>query len=227
MPCFRYDICFLLWETVGGRRGYWRSRRPRRTARRAAAKSCGHRRPPPRLAEGTVPQVWQAQLPLRARGCAGTWPLLVVDLVGQGYREVPRPHHSCRCHRRNAGPDRRIPAASWAGARSSRGQRPAMRCQAGRGQAGHAGKKGGLGAAIAEEIEAEVERLIGEGVVDDFQAIETEARRVALQIMRQAVAHRLNADHSTIGDRACRAGADGRGTLRAAGPRSSPRLSAP
>ncbi|MDE0275679.1 MAG: hypothetical protein OYH76_07270 [Defluviicoccus sp.] len=71
-----------------------------------------------------------------------------------------------------------------------------MRCQAGRGQAGHAGKKGGLDAAIAEEIEAEVERLIGAGVVDDFQAIETEARRVALRIMGQAVAHRLNADRS-------------------------------
>ena len=71
-----------------------------------------------------------------------------------------------------------------------------MRCQAGRGQAGHAGKKGGLDAAIAGEVEAEVERLIGVGVVDDFQAIETEARRVALQIMGQAVAHRLNAERS-------------------------------
>ena len=71
-----------------------------------------------------------------------------------------------------------------------------MRCKAGRGQSGRAGKKGGLHSAIAEEIGAEVERLIGEGVVDDFQAIETEARRVALQIMGQAIAHRLNADHS-------------------------------
>ncbi len=71
-----------------------------------------------------------------------------------------------------------------------------MRCQAGRGQAGRAGKKGGLDAAIAEEVEAEVEWLIGAGVVDDFQAIEIEARRVALQIMGQAVAHRLNADRS-------------------------------
>ena len=71
-----------------------------------------------------------------------------------------------------------------------------MRCAAGRGQAGHAGKKGGLHSAITEEVEAEVERLIGEGVVDDFQAIETEARRVALQLMGQAVARKLNADHS-------------------------------
>ena len=53
-----------------------------------------------------------------------------------------------------------------------------MRCAAGPGQAGRAGKKGGLHSAIAQEVEAEVERLIGEGVVDDFQAIETEARRV-------------------------------------------------
>jgi hypothetical protein len=71
-----------------------------------------------------------------------------------------------------------------------------MRCEAGRGQAGRAGKKGGLGSAIATEVEAEVERLIGAGVVEDFQAIETEARRVALQIMGQAVAGKLNADHS-------------------------------
>ena len=71
-----------------------------------------------------------------------------------------------------------------------------MRCAAGHGQAGRAGKKGGLHSAIAQEVEAEVERLIGEGVVDDFQAIETEARRVALQIMGQAIARRLNADRS-------------------------------
>ena len=70
-----------------------------------------------------------------------------------------------------------------------------MRCTAGGGQAGHAGKKGGLHWAIAEEVEAEVERLIGEGGLDDFQALETEARRVALQLMGQAVARRLNADH--------------------------------
>ena len=49
---------------------------------------------------------------------------------------------------------------------------------------------------VGREIEAEAARLIGAGVVDDFQAIETEARRVALQIMGQAVAHRLNADRS-------------------------------
>ena len=87
-----------------------------------------------------------------------------------------------------------------------------------RGQAGHAGKKGGPHSAIAEEVEAEVERLIGEGVVDDFQAIETEARRVALQIMGQAVAHRLNADHSD--DRGPRLSCGCGGEARFAGRRS-------
>ena len=93
-----------------------------------------------------------------------------------------------------------------------------MRCAAGRGQAGHAGKKGGLHSAIAQEVEAEVERLIGEGVVGDFQAIETEARRVALQIMGQAVAHRLNADHSD--DRGPRLSCGCGGEARYAGRRS-------
>ena len=49
---------------------------------------------------------------------------------------------------------------------------------------------------VGREIAAKAASLIGEGTLDDFQAIETEARRVALQIMGQAVAHRLNADHS-------------------------------
>jgi len=44
---------------------------------------------------------------------------------------------------------------------------------------GHAGKRGGLHSGVAEEVETAVERLIGEGVIDAFQAIETEARRVS------------------------------------------------
>ena len=71
-----------------------------------------------------------------------------------------------------------------------------MRRKARCAYAGHAGKKGGLHWALAQEVEAEVERLIGEGVVDDFQAIEMEARRVAFQIVGQGVAGKLNADHS-------------------------------
>ena len=59
-------------------------------------------------------------------------------------------------------------------------------------------KKGGLHSAIAQEFETEVERLIGDGALNDidFQMIEIEARRVALQLMGQAVAGRLNADRS-------------------------------
>ena len=49
---------------------------------------------------------------------------------------------------------------------------------------------------VRHEIATEAASLIGVGVLDDFQAIETEARRVALQIMGQAVAAKLNADHS-------------------------------
>ena len=70
-----------------------------------------------------------------------------------------------------------------------------MRCAAGREQAGCAGKKGALHSALAQKIDTEVEHLIGKGGLDDFQAFETEARRVALQLMGQALARRLNADH--------------------------------
>ena len=148
-----------------------------------------------------------------ARGHGPYWLLTWLD------RETGKsrgPHHSRRCHRRNAGPDRGVPEASRAGARAGRGQRPDMRCEAGRGQAGRAGKKGGLGSAIAAEVEAEVERLIGAGVVEDFQAIETEARRVALQIMGQAIAHRLNADHSDARGTASALRVRRRGALRRA-----------
>ena len=158
---------------------------------------------------------------LRGRGRAGTRPILVVDLVGQGYGKIPRSHHSRRCRRRNAGSDRRVPAASRTGARAGRGQRPDMRCTAGGGQAGHAGKKGGLHSAIAEEVEAEVERLIGEGVLDDFQAVETEARRVALRLMGQAVARALNADHCDEQGPICPASAAPRRAWPGAVPRPS------
>ena len=63
------------------------------------------------------------------------------------------------------------------------------------GGSGRAGEKGGLETTLTAEVSAEAERLIGEGALDDFQAFETEARRVALQLMGQAVARRLNADH--------------------------------
>ena len=55
-------------------------------------------------------------------------------------------------------------------------------------------KKWALHSALAQEIDTEVDHLIGKGGLDDFQAFETGARRVALQLMGQAVARRLNAD---------------------------------
>ena len=70
-----------------------------------------------------------------------------------------------------------------------------MRCAVGSGRAGRAGEKGGLETTLTAEVSAEAERLIGEGALDDFQAFETEARRVALQLMGQALARKLNADH--------------------------------
>ena len=45
------------------------------------------------------------------------------------------------------------------------------------GGAGRAGEKGGLETTLTAEVSAEAERLIGEGALDDFQAVETEARR--------------------------------------------------
>ena len=86
-----------------------------------------------------------------------------------------------------------------------------MRCAAGREQAGCAGKKGALHSALAQEIDTEVEHLIGKGGLDDFQAFETEARRVALQLMGQALARRLNADHGDKGPRLpCECGGEAR-----------------
>ena len=46
-----------------------------------------------------------------------------------------------------------------------------------RGGPGRAGEKGGLETTLTAEVSAEAERLIGEGALDDFQAVETEARR--------------------------------------------------
>ena len=69
------------------------------------------------------------------------------------------------------------------------------RAAVGGSRSGPGGKKGGLEATLAQECAAEVESLIGVGGLDDFQALETEARRVALQLMGRAVAGKLNADH--------------------------------
>jgi len=49
---------------------------------------------------------------------------------------------------------------------------------------------------VRREVAAEAGRLVGSGALDDFQAVEAEARRVALAIMARAVAGQLNADRS-------------------------------
>ena len=51
---------------------------------------------------------------------------------------------------------------------------------------------------MATALWTELDRLLGEGPVAarDFEAIETAGRRVALAVMGQALARRLNADHS-------------------------------
>src|SRR6266542_3931050 len=63
------------------------------------------------------------------------------------------------------------------------------------GRAG-SGQKGGFKEAFQAEVVAEIEALVGPGAVDglDFEAIETAARRRALQVAARAVARRLNAD---------------------------------
>jgi len=59
-------------------------------------------------------------------------------------------------------------------------------------------EKGGFKEALAAEVTAEIEALVGPGAVDglDFEAIETAARRQALQLAARAVERHLNADTS-------------------------------
>ena len=63
---------------------------------------------------------------------------------------------------------------------------------------GPGGQKGGFAETVAAEVGAEVERLIGAGPADgiDFEAVESAARRLALDLVGGAVAARLNADRS-------------------------------
>ena len=62
---------------------------------------------------------------------------------------------------------------------------------------GRGGEKGGFKEALAAEIVAEIDALVGAPVAQwDFEAIEIAARREALRIAGLAVARRLNADHS-------------------------------
>jgi len=66
------------------------------------------------------------------------------------------------------------------------------------GHAAGAGQKRGLQTALAAEIVAEIEALVGSGAVDewDLEAVETAVRREALRVAARAVEGRLNADTS-------------------------------
>src|SRR5229473_533196 len=74
------------------------------------------------------------------------------------------------------------------------------RRRAGRSRGGRegGGQKGGFKAAFAAEVVHEIEALIAPGAADrlDFEAVETAARRRALEVAARAVEQRLNADHS-------------------------------
>jgi hypothetical protein len=71
-------------------------------------------------------------------------------------------------------------------------------------------KKTALGGALAADLAAEIERLVGqEGAAAlDFEAVETAVRRQALRFTPRVVEQRLNADHSdfTGAPRACSCG---------------------
>ena len=172
-----------------------RAVRPQAETSQSPGPTCQPRRPAARHSDPALPQVRQAHLPLCRRRRSWTWTELVPDLDRRGQDADPR--HPLRGCRGDPGANCGIPARPVSHPRAVRGQHPdvrrATRCREGR-------PKKHLVAAVepevGREIEAEAARLIGAGVVDDFQAIETEARRVALQIMGQAVAHRLNADRS-------------------------------
>jgi len=76
------------------------------------------------------------------------------------------------------------------------GRRPTGGARGGRRCGG--GEKGGFKEAFNAEVVAEIEALVGPGALDglDFEAIETAARRRALQVAARAVERRLNADTS-------------------------------
>ena len=92
-----------------------------------------------------------------------------------------------------------------------------MRTPRGRPPPGGVGKKGALEHALGAELGVELERLIG-AAADDFEALETAARRLALDLVGRALAARLNADRSDeAGTRlSCGCG----GTARRAGRRT-------
>ena len=118
-------------------------------------------------------------------------------LQPRGRRQDADQNHPRRGCRGDLGTNCRVSARPDPHPRVVRGQHPDVR-RATQGRQGHPKKH--LVAAVEPEVRrkiaVETASLIGEGVLNDFQAIKTEARRVALQIMGQAVVGRLNADRS-------------------------------
>ena len=128
-------------------------------------------------------------------GDPGHGPYWSVTRAVHGKTQFRSPVHCAGRGAPDRGADRGVPSLSTPDSGVCRCQHPLVRCAVGSGRAGRAGEKGGLETTLTAEVSAEAERLIGEGALDDFQAFETEARRVALQLMGQAVARKLNADH--------------------------------
>ena len=135
------------------------------------------------------------QLPLRSRGRPRPWSALVLVTPRQGQDAQPR--HSRPRSAGNAAPSRGMSQAARADQGADRGQRPNLRCATACAPPERVEKKEGLAPLVTAEIASEVERLIGVAPLDniDFEAIETAARRTALQLMGQAMARALNADH--------------------------------
>jgi len=71
-------------------------------------------------------------------------------------------------------------------------------------------KKTALGGALAADLAAEIERLVGQEAAAalDFEAVETAVHRQALRFAARVVEQRLNADYSdfTGAPRACSCG---------------------
>jgi hypothetical protein len=83
-------------------------------------------------------------------------------------------------------------------------------------------KKTALGEALAHDLAAEIERLVGREAAAalDFEAVETAVRRQALRFAARVVEQRLNADHAdfTGARRACSCGQPARYVDRRAKP---------
>ena len=137
----------------------------------------------------------QTELPLRSRGRPRPWPALVLVTPRQGHDA--QPGHSRTRSARHAAPSRGVSQTTRADQGADRGQRPNLRCATACAPPERVEKKESLAPLISAQIDSEVERLIGVGALEaiDFEAVETAAKRTALQLMGQAIARSLNAEH--------------------------------